>query len=72
MHVPKNMMLIISWLSRLVSTCRVQNPNMPRASRYGAAHGGTAGLGGDGQHRTPTGLIAQGKTASFTLQTMEE
>ena len=51
MHVPKNMMLIISWLSRLVSTCRVQNPNMPRASRYGAAHGGTAGPGSTGRRR---------------------
>ena len=41
-------------------TCRVQNPDIPRAGRYGAAHGGTARPGGDGQHRTPTtGLFAQ-------------
>ena len=53
-------------------TCRVQNPDKPRAGRYGAAHGRTAGLGGDGQHRTPTGLFAQEKTAPFTLQTMDE
>ena len=42
------------------NTCRIQNPNIPRASRYGAAHGGTAGPGGDGQHRMPTmGLFAE-------------
>ena len=36
---------------------------VPRASQHGAAHGGTAGPGRDGQHRTPTGRFAQEKTA---------
>ena len=53
-------------------TCRIQNRDLPRAGRHGAAHGGTAGPGGDGPHRTPTGLFAQEKTAPFTPQTMEE
>ena len=54
-------------------TCRVQNPDIPRAGRYWAAPGGTAGPGGDGQHRTPTtGLFAKEKTNSLTPQTMEE
>ena len=52
---------------------RIQNPDIPRAGRYGAAHGGTAGPGGDGQHRTPTtGLFAEEKTNSLTPQTIEE
>ena len=32
-------------------TCRVQNPNLPRAGRGGAAHGGAAGRGGVGRIR---------------------
>ena len=44
-----------SWLRTSVPslTCRIQNPDIARAGRYGAAHGGTAGPGGDGQHNTP-------------------
>ena len=53
-------------------TCRTQSPDIPRAGRYGAAHGGTAGPGGDKQHRTPTGRFAQEKAAPLTPQTMEE
>ena len=30
------------------NTCRFQNPDTQRAGRVGAAHGGTAGLGGAG------------------------
>ena len=30
-------------------TCRIQNSDIPRAGRDGAAHGGTEGRGGDGQ-----------------------
>ena len=52
--------------------CRVQNPDLPRAGRYGAAHCGTAGPGGDEQHRTPTGRFHQEKNAPLTLQTMEK
>ena len=42
-------------------TGRIQNPNIPREGRYGAAHGGTKGPGGNGQHKTPTGQFAQEK-----------
>ena len=37
-----------------LKTCRFQNPDIPRAGRDGAAHGGTAGRGGTGQDGTPT------------------
>ena len=51
---------------RLVEfTCRFQNPNIPRARRCGAAHGGTAGLSGDEQQMTPTGRFTQEETASY-------
>ena len=54
-------------INTYIYTCRIQNPDTPQAGRYGAAHGGTAGPGGDGQHRTPTtGLFAQGKTNYLT------
>ena len=52
--------------------CRIRNPDIPQASRYGAAHGGTAGPGRDGQHRTPTGRFAQEKNAPLTFQEMEK
>ena len=62
-------LLLCPALLRLYFTCRIQNPDIPRAGRYGAAHGGTAGPGGDGQHRTPTtGLFAKEKTNSLTLR----
>ena len=54
------------------STCRVQNPDIPRAGRDGAAHGGTAGRGGAEQDGTPTDLFAQETTVPHTLQTIEE
>ena len=38
-------------------TCRVQNPDILRASPYGAARGRTAGAGVNGQHKTPTTRI---------------
>ena len=34
-----------------------------------AAHGGTAGRSGDGQHRTPTALSAEKRTVSLTYET---
>ena len=40
--------------------------------REGAAHGGTAGQGGDGQGGTPTGRSAQETTDPLTAQTIEE
>ena len=58
--------------SNIFRTCRIQNPDIFRAGRYGAAHGGTAGPGGDGQHRTPTGLFAQEKTALLIFLTTED
>ena len=45
---------------------------VPRAGRDGVAHGGTAGPDGDGQHGTPTGRLAQEKTAPLTPQLIEE
>ena len=32
----------------MIQTCRIQNPDTPRAGRVGAAHGGAAGRGGAG------------------------
>ena len=52
--------------------CRIQNSDIPRAGRDGAAHGGTAGRGGDGQGATPTGRLAQETAVSPTFQTVEE
>ena len=46
-------------------TCRIQNPDIPRAGRYGAAPGGTAGPGGDGEHRTPTTAVREGESKLF-------
>ena len=43
----------------LKGTCRVHNPDIPQAGRDVAAHGGTAGRGGDGQHGTPMGRFAK-------------
>ena len=48
--------------------CRIQNPDIPRAGRVGAAHGGAAGRGGAGQHGTPTDRFAQEITVLRTLQ----
>ena len=39
-------------------TCRVQNPDIPRAGRVGAAQGGAAGRGWVGQDWTPTDRFA--------------
>ena len=47
-------------------------PELLRAVRDGAVHGGTAGRGGDGQDGTPTGRFAQEITVPLTLQTIEE
>ena len=44
------------------SSCRVQNPNISRAARSEAAHGGAAGRGGDGQIWTLTNRFAQSTT----------
>ena len=52
--------------------CRVQNPDIPRAGKDGAAHGGTAGQGGDGQDGTSTGRSAQEITAPLIFQTIEK
>ena len=40
-------------------TCRIQNPDIPRAGRLGAARGGVAGRGGAGYSGTPTGRSDQ-------------
>ena len=59
-------------LCRIRTTCRVQNPDIPRAGRDRAAHGETAGRGGVGQDGTPTGRFAQETNAPLTIQTIEE
>ena len=41
-------------------SCRIQNPDIPRADRFWAAPSGAAGRGEDGQDRTPTGRFAKG------------
>ena len=47
--------------------CRVPNPNLPRAIRVGAAHGGATGRGGAGQNGTPTGRVGQKLTVPVAL-----
>ena len=49
-------------------TCRIQNPNIPRAVRVGAAHGGAARRGGTEQNRTPKSRVAQKPTLPLALQ----
>ena len=46
------------WI-RQVLTCRIQNPYIPRAGRFGAARGGAAGQSRAGYSRTPTGRSGQ-------------
>ena len=48
--------------------CRIQNPDIPRAGRVGAAHGGAAGRGGAGQDRTPTDRFDQKTSVPRTFQ----
>ena len=50
-----------------ILTCRIQNPNIPRAVRVSAAHGGAAGRGGAGQNRMPTGRVAEKPTVPLAL-----
>ena len=50
------------------TTCLVKNTNKPQAVRVGAEHGGAAGLGREGQKRTPTGRVAQRPTVPLDLQ----
>ena len=49
-------------------TCRTQNPNIRRAGRGGAAHGGAVGRGRVGQNGTPADRFAQKTTVPRTLQ----
>ena len=51
-------------------TCRTQNPDIPRAGRVRAAHGGVAGRGGAGQGGTQTDRFAQDTTVPRTRQGM--
>ena len=46
------------WVATLYESGRIQNPDVPRAERFGAAQSGAAGRGGTGQDRTPTGRFA--------------
>ena len=47
---------------RYSQTLRVLSPVITRADRNKARHSGTAGLGRDGEHRTPTGRFAKETT----------
>ena len=49
-----------------------ENPDIPQASRDRAAHGETAGQGGDRQDETPTVLVAEEPTILLTFQTIDE
>ena len=49
------------------STCRIQNPDIPRAGRVGAAHGGGAGRGGRGRVGRQAGFFIQETTAPLAL-----
>ena len=55
----------IKGLISITCTCRVQNPDIPRTGRVGAAHGRAAGRGGAGQDGTPTDRSAQVTTPTF-------
>ena len=44
------------------STCRIQNPDVPRAGRGGAANGGAAGQGGAWQDSMPVGRFVKETT----------
>ena len=57
---------------KTIFTCRIQDPDIPRARRDGAAHGGAAGRRGDGQDGTPTGRFSQEITDTLTPHTIEE
>ena len=54
------------------SACRIQNPDIPRAGRGGAAHGRAAGRSGAGQGGTPTGRFAQEAIDPFAFQGIED
>ena len=43
----------------MMATCRTQSPNMPRADRVDAAHGGAAWRGRARHNRMPTVRMAQ-------------
>ena len=58
--------------NRIAIVGRIQNPDISRTGWDGAAHGGAAGRGGNGQDGTPTGWFAQKTTNILTLQTIEE
>ena len=66
--------LSIRWISTQASpkrfTCRVQNPNLPRAVRVGAAHGGAAGHGRARQNWTPTDRVAQKLCVPLAIQSI--
>ena len=54
------------------NTCRIQNPDIPRTGRGGAAHREEASWGGAGRDRTPTCRFAQERTDPLLLQGVED
>ena len=54
---------------RILRTCRIQNLDIPRAGRGGAAHGGAAVRSGAGQDGTQTGRFAQETTFPLAPKT---
>ena len=55
----------------LLNTCRIQNTDIRRAGRFGAAQSGAAGRGGTRQDRTPTGRFAQDTTVPLAPLSFE-
>ena len=53
--------------SSTLSACRIQNPDLPRASRSRAAHGEAAGRGGAALRRTGRRRICYPRKQSFLL-----
>ena len=51
---------------------RIQNPDIPRAGRGGAAHGGVAGRSGARHFGTPTDWFAQETNNHPAVQSIED
>ena len=60
---PISSICVQSWKLYYVQTCRIQNPDEPRATRVRAAHDRAARRRGAWQDGTPTDLFAQDTTA---------
>ena len=57
-------------IEKYIITCRIQNPDIPRAARVGAAHGGAAGRSRAG--RDADGTVRPGDNRPSYPQSIEE